>query len=128
MDWSGITIHHSASPDVSANEIDQWHKSRGWRGIGYHFVLRQNGDIEPGRPIDKQGAHARGRNGSHIGICLTGNLNEQLPHMEQLSSLLSLLSGLQSRYKISKDNIEGHHENCPGRFFPFDLIKSNLKE
>ena len=128
MDWSGITVHHSASPDVSANEIDRWHKSRGWDGIGYHFVVRQNGDIEPGRSINKKGAHARSMNSTHIGICLTGNLNETLPNMEQLSSLLSLLSGLQSRYKISKGDIEGHHENCPGRFFPFDLIKSNLKE
>ena len=36
-----IIIHHSASPiGTTVEQIDQWHKARGWTGIGYHFVSR----------------------------------------------------------------------------------------
>ena len=37
-----IVIHHvgNTNRDVSAAEIDRWHKNNGWAGIGYHFVIR----------------------------------------------------------------------------------------
>ncbi len=34
-----IIIHHSASDFGDAKLIDKWHKERGWKGIGYHFVV-----------------------------------------------------------------------------------------
>ena len=123
MEWSGIVVHHSASHDVSANEIDRWHKSRGWRGIGYHFVIRKNGNIETGRPIDQQGAHARGRNESHIGVCLAGDFTDSKPNIKQIVSLISLLGGLKDRFGI--DKIEKHHEQCPGNI-PWDFIMENI--
>ena len=126
MNYKGVVVHHSASRDVPANEIDHWHKDRGWNGIGYHFVIRKNGNIEPGRAIDKQGAHAKGRNKTHVGICLTGRLNERPPTIEQLASLSKLLRGLMNRYGFGADDIDGHHEECPGEFFPMKIIKDNL--
>lgn len=128
MDWKGIVIHHSASPDVSANTITKWHKQRNFKTIGYHFVIRKNGNIEPGRAIDKQGAHAKGRNQSHIGICITGKLNQSSPTVEQLCSLIKLLRGLRARYGFDLESIEGHHENCPGDYFPLDLVRQNLNK
>jgi len=127
MDWQGIVVHHSASRDVPANTIDSWHKQRGWNGIGYHFVIRKNGNIETGRPIDKQGAHAKGRNDTHIGICITGKLNQTPPTAEQLHSLMKLLRGLRARYGFDLESIEGHHDNCPGDLFPMRLVKENLE-
>ena len=53
-----IVLHHSASRDVPAAEIHGWHLARGWAGIGYHFVIRKNGNIEQGRPMQMIGAHA----------------------------------------------------------------------
>ena len=56
-----IVIHCSAvRPDQtsSAAQIDSWHRQRGWKlGIGYHYVVRRNGEIEPGRPEWMVGAH-----------------------------------------------------------------------
>ena len=37
---------------VDAKIIDKWHKERGWSGIGYHYVIKRDGQIELGRPID----------------------------------------------------------------------------
>lgn len=57
---------------------DHWHRvERGWgNGIGYNFVIRQNAEVEEGRPLTIKGAHARtgrkhSRNG-YVGIVLTG--------------------------------------------------------
>ena len=74
-----IVIHCSAtSPvlDVGRAEIDQWHKARGWAGIGYHFVIRREGALEHGREATKVGAHARGHNTRSIGVCLIGGVDE----------------------------------------------------
>ena len=57
-----IVIHCSAvRPDQtsSAAQIDTWHRQRGFKlGIGYHYVIRRDGTIEPGRPEWMIGAHA----------------------------------------------------------------------
>jgi N-acetylmuramoyl-L-alanine amidase len=80
-----IVIHCSATPpssDIGASEIDEMHKARGWRGIGYHKVIRRDGTIENGRVLDDDefisdievGAHSRGHNGHSVGICLVGGI------------------------------------------------------
>lgn len=118
-----IIIHHSASSDVAAATIHSWHLKRGWSGIGYHFVIRQNGDIEEGRPLDMIGAHAGSLgNGDSIGICLTGNFMEVKPSEQQLHSLVELVQYLRELYQ---DNLEiMRHKDvvaseCPGDFFPW---------
>ena len=73
-----IVIHCSATPpgrDIGRVEIDQWHKARGWTGIGYNFVVRRNGTLEYGREVTKVGAHAKGYNARSIGICLIGGID-----------------------------------------------------
>ena len=81
-----IIIHCSDTQegcDVTAKAIRSWHTTpkekggRGWRDIGYHYVIRLDGTIELGRPLEKAGAHCIGRKGedhnSHsIGICYIG--------------------------------------------------------
>lgn len=49
-----IIIHCSATragQDFTAADIDRWHRARGFRSIGYHFVIRLDGTIEPGRDV-----------------------------------------------------------------------------
>lgn len=104
VDTSKAVIHHTASHDVSASTIDQWHKERGWDGIGYHFVIRKNGSIHKGRPLTKLGAHAKGRN-HYVGIALTGFDDFT---QAQKDSLTRLIRDLGIRH------IEPHHEKCPG--------------
>ncbi len=76
---SHIVIHCAATPpsmDIGAKEIDQWHKDRGWKGIGYHYVIRRDGSIENGRHPDEVGAHVRGWNKQSLGICLIGGVDK----------------------------------------------------
>ena len=74
-----IIIHCSAvRPDQmsSAAQIDSWHRQRGWKlGIGYHYVIRRDGTIEPGRPEWMIGAHCVNHNAHSIGVCYEGGLD-----------------------------------------------------
>lgn len=80
----GIVVHCSAtrpSMDIGAAEIRAWHtdpppKGNGWADIGYHHVIRRNGIIEMGRPIEQVGAHVAGHNAGTVGICLVGGVDD----------------------------------------------------
>jgi len=70
-----IILHMAYTPpsmDIGAKEIDGWHKQRGWRGLGYHYVIRRDGTLEIGRPHEEQGAHVKHENLDSLGICLVG--------------------------------------------------------
>lgn len=116
MDLTKVVIHHTASHDVSVEMIDKWHKERGWDGIGYHFVIRKDGTIEKGRPVDVEGAHAIGRN-HYIGIALTGY--DEFTE-EQVNSLIQLLK------ELGVTHIERHHKECPGEGLDVESIQEEV--
>ena len=111
-----IIVHCSATPEgreVSADTIDQWHKKRGWSGIGYHYVVALDGRIEYGREITKQGAHVKGHNKGSIGICYIGGCDSAMNSkdtrtLEQKESLLLLLKTLKKMHPDA--TIHGHNE------------------
>ncbi len=112
-----IIIHCSATPagrDVTAAEIDQWHRARGFRCIGYHYVIRLDGTIEKGRREGEVGAHCLGHNGISIGICYvgglskTGNLHADTRTPAQKESLRRLVRELRGRYRGV--TVHGHRE------------------
>ena len=74
-----IIIHCSAvRPDQESGvrDIDLWHHQRGWKyGCGYHYVVRRDGTIETGRPLEMVGAHCIPHNRHSIGICYEGGLD-----------------------------------------------------
>ena len=78
---SKIIIHCSATREgddsINAEVIDRWHKKRGWKGIGYHFLVLIDGTIETGRMVDKCGAHTKGLNCSSISICYVGGVESE---------------------------------------------------
>ncbi len=115
-DIDKIIIHCSATPEgveVSTATIDDWHKQRGWRGIGYHYVVLLDGTIEYGRSIYKTGAHVKNHNKGSIGICYIGGLDDHLDPKdtrteEQKESLLLLLKTLKKMHPEA--TIHGHNE------------------
>ena len=118
-----IIIHCSATKEgddsINAEVIDGWHKDRGWKGIGYHFVILIDGKIETGRMINKCGAHTKNYNCSSIGICYIGGVesekdsNGKYPAKDtrtsqQIATLLELLRLLKKIYPDAK--IHGHRD------------------
>ena len=114
-----IVIHCSATPpssDIGADEIDDWHKQRGWSGIGYHAVIRRDGQIEFGRHFDEVGAHVKGQNYRSVGVCLVGGVNENGEAKdnfttEQLKSLTALVATLERAYPDAE--VLGHRDLSP---------------
>ena len=126
-----LVIHCSAvRPDQtsSAAQIDTWHRRQGWHlGIGYHYVVRRDGQIEPGRPEWMVGAHCKNHNVHSLGICYEGGLNARgqpadTRTLAQKLAMLQLLEVLHRKYP--KALIVGHHDLNPQKDCPcFDAVK-----
>jgi hypothetical protein len=114
----GVVIHESASPQGrgdDAETIHGWHLARGWDGIGYHFVITEDGEVQQGRPIYWSGAHANGYN-HYVGICLIGQDGKYM--YKQILALQDLLAKLVWTEALDPANIIGHNQisnkSCPG--------------
>ena len=127
-----IVIHCSAvRPDQtsSAAQIDSWHrKDNHWKlGIGYHYVIRRDGTIEPGRPEWMVGAHCVNHNAHSIGVCYEGGLDirgqpADTRTLAQKLAMLQLLEVLHRKYP--KALIVGHRDLSHDRDCPcFDTVK-----
>ena len=114
-----IILHCSATwskQDIGVKEITQWHtlpepKGRGWKHIGYHYVIRRNGKIEEGCPLATAGIHCSGHNAKSIGICMVGGgpMGEDKFFADaQYDSLASLLRRIRLSYPLA--SIHGHNE------------------
>ena len=122
-DW--LVVHCSASlpnPLTDAKVIDRWHRQRGFLMIGYHYVIRTDGAVEPGRDEDAIGAHVEGFNSNSIGICMVGGVDKDNKPENNFSpaqflSLTKLLDTLEAKYP--KAILRGHrdfpnvHKACP---------------
>ena len=75
-DVDSIVIHCSATPegmDFRAADIDRMHKERGFKEIGYHYVIDIDGTVEVGRVTTKAGAHCADKGfGSCQGLAMGG--------------------------------------------------------
>jgi len=121
-----IAVHCSATSEkmnIGKEDIDRWHRAKGWFGIGYHYVIRRDGTVEEGRPHDVAGAHVQGYNSQSVGICMVGGVNSSDTKAannftpEQFESLKDVLKTLKGFYPEAK--IQGHrdfpdvHKDCP---------------
>ena len=118
-----IVLHHTGNPqddDLSAADIDASHKAKGWACIGYHYVIRKDGSIEQGRPVDTIGAHAYGHNSHTIGIHLCGNFEIAEPTSNQIESAAMLIAAIADLNSIciNDSTVLGHRDlmptACPG--------------
>ena len=118
-----IIIHCSATKEgipYRVDDIDKWHRERGFDCIGYHYVIYLGGTIRAGRSETKMGAHCLGKNAGSIGICYVGGLDKNgkpkdTRTPEQKEALLELLKSLKGKYPGA--TIHGHNEfankDCP---------------
>lgn len=135
-----IIIHHSATQQGDAETFRRAHKAKGWRDIGYHYVIGNgtysgDGEVETGRPENESGAHcsADGMNFKSIGICLVGNFDIDKPTPAQMEALEKLCRDIMAQYKIPVSKVLGHGEvkgaatNCPGRHFNMAEFRKRLE-
>lgn len=111
-----LAVHCAAtkpSQDIGVKDIDRWHRNQGYLKVGYHFVIRRNGQLEQGRPLSERGAHVEGFNHCSVGICLVGGVDEAGKPAnnftpEQLTTLHALLTQLTKAYPQAE--VVGHRD------------------
>ena len=123
-----IFVHCSAtkvSMDIGLREIRQWHKEQGWLDVGYHFIIRRDGTVETGRPVDVVGSHVAGWNERSVGVCLVGGVADNGKDFEanftvdQMYALDMVLRDLSDKYP--KATIKAHHDVAPKACPSFNL-------
>lgn len=92
-----IVVHWTETPtnkNIGSEEINKIHLESGLNGIGYHYVIRRDGSLQRGRPINIQGEHAPANkhNERSIGIVFVGGINvpSGTPNLENFISVQSL--------------------------------------
>lgn len=122
-----IIIHCTATPEgreVSIAEIDSWHRLRGFKGIGYHYVIHLDGRLSNGRSVEMIGAHCLNHNSRSIGVCYVGGTDRQGRAKDtrteaQRRALLKLCQELKQKYP--KATIHGHNEFAAKACPSFDV-------
>lgn len=116
-----LVVHCSATPadrDIGVAEIRAMHRARGWKDVGYHYVIRRDGRIEKGRADTVMGAHVQGHNNGSLGICLVGGVKPDMTAETnftpiQYAALAQLLTTLTGRYPDAR--VCGHRDLSPDR-------------
>lgn len=101
-----VFIHCSASDNPNHDDIsviEKWHRERGFAGVGYHYFIQSNGNIQTGRNIEIIPAAQVGHNAGSIAICLHGL---EAFKNKQFSSLRQLCG------EINKDMDVTFHGHC----------------
>lgn len=128
-----IIVHCSATPEgrnVTVKDIDTWHRQRGFRCIGYHYVIYLDGSVHTGRPESQVGAHCLGHNSHSIGVCYIGGVAKDGKTPKdtrtdaQKESLIKLIKELKVKYP--KATVHGHREYANKACPSFDVQKSDL--
>ena len=136
-----IIIHcsdTSSSSSICVDDIERWHKARGFDCVGYHYVIKTNGEIQLGRSIDCVGAHCAGENYRSIGICYIGG-RDSFGHVAdtrtfaQKVSILYLICQIVRCYYPNIKRVLGHNDlstkTCPNfdAKFEYRNLISNIK-
>lgn len=123
-----IIIHCTATRadrHFDPSDLEQSHRQRGFTQCGYHYYITTDGVTHDMRPIELQGAHAKGYNLSSIGIAYEGGLDSQGRPSDTRTSaqriaLRTLLTRLRLQFPQAK--IMGHRDLSP------DLNKDGVIE
>ena len=129
-----LVIHCSATKEnqsFTVQALETSHRKRGFNGIGYHYYIRQSGEVINTRPLSRIGAHAKGNNRYSIGICYEGGLDKDgkpkdTRTPEQRATLHRLVNELLIRFPRCK--VCGHRDLSPdlnhnGKIEPYEWTK-----
>ena len=128
MKITRIIVHASdtfSDMDIGAKEIRKWHLDRGFSSIGYHYIIRRNGDVEIGRRCEDgnyvQGAHVLGLNANSLGVCMVGGKARKGElacnyTRAQWRALESLMFQLTTEYPDAE--VSGHNDHDKGKQCP----------
>jgi hypothetical protein len=124
-----ITFHHAGDPKPftttdyteTAQHLEwvrAYHRSRGFKDIGYHFAIDRAGRVWQLRSLAYQGEHTRNNNEHNIGIVVIGNFDMQTMSAAQQEKVIAFASLVRNQYRLGANRVYTHQEivttECPG--------------
>ena len=111
-----IIVHCTATPEGrwhTVADVDNWHRQRGFFGIGYHYLILLDGTVCEGRPLWRCGAHCTEHNAHSIGICYVGGLDSYMRPKDtrtkaQRQALRQLIARLRQQFPDAQ--VYGHRD------------------
>lgn len=73
-DFEKVTVHWTetaTNKNIGSEEINEWHLAANLPGIGYHYVIRRDGSLQRGRPVNIEGDLEDGT----IDVVFVGGIN-----------------------------------------------------
>jgi len=147
-DITEVVIHATetyTNKDLGAVEINNLQIELGHEGIGYHYVIRRDGRLQRGRPVNRIGEHAaiNGHDTYSIGIAMVGGLNvssgennatdyrsSQSFTREQFTTLEKFVNSFYRRYPGGQ--VFGHNDIDAQEFDPYfdvqDYVESVFRK
>ncbi|MFQ3611173.1 MAG: N-acetylmuramoyl-L-alanine amidase [Fimbriimonadales bacterium] len=137
--------------DTTAQQIDQWHRERGWSEIGYNAVIRFNGTVEPGRDPNKIPAGVAGINETTYHICFSGHGDIAPLTPQQMEAGIQHTIEMLQQYGLTQKFLDepdglivmGHREvnelvrrglaptptnkTCPGRLVDMNSVRIQIR-
>ncbi|HVX83780.1 MAG TPA: peptidoglycan recognition family protein [Phycisphaerae bacterium] len=124
-----ITFHHSGDPKPfltsdfgeTAQHLEyvrEYHRSRNFQDIGYHFAIDRAGRVWQLRSLRYQGQHVRYNNEHNVGVVVLGNFDLQAMTQAQKDKVKVFGSLLRKQYGLPIAKVYTHQEivstECPG--------------
>lgn len=125
-DVTEVVIHATetySNKNIGSSEIHDIHNELGHDGIGFHYVIRRDGTLQRGRPINQKGEHAsvNGHDEFSIGIAMVGGIKAPAgqenpltylsPHSFNRAQFTTLEKFLASYYrKFPGGQVFGHND------------------
>ena len=129
-----IILHCTATPEgkaVTVASIKAGHLARGFKDIGYHYIIDLDGTIHKGRDESIIGAHCTGFNAHSIGISYIGGVDKngkpRTRAQRRKSGNGAACQELLGKYPGAK--VKGHRDYSPdlngnGTVEPWEWIKA----
>ena len=103
-----IVVHCTATPQTTTVESikNHWKNVLGWKTVGYHFMIKPDGEIVNLADINEVTNGVKGYNKESIHISYIGGAKKDDRTKEQKKSLLTVIQLLRNTYPTAK--ILGH--------------------
>lgn len=138
-DITEVVVHATetyTNKDIGSIEINNIQIDLGHDGIGYHYVIRRDGRLQRGRPVNRAGEHAivNGHDKYSIGLVMVGGINvssgddnptdyksSQSFTREQYTTLEKFLTSFYRKYPGGQ--VFGHNDVDENELDPyFDVV------
>lgn len=107
-----IIVHHTAvAPTVGADRIAAHRVDKqGWPGIGYHYFITADGQIQQTNELTTVATHAGDYNPIAIGVCFAGDFTAATPSPAQIKAGAQLIAWLIQQRQLTFSSVFGYKE------------------